>query len=136
MKAVAVLPGKKDSIHPPDLQARDQPEDWLPDALSYKITAGGYRRLSVPRERTLRVEKHEANAGPHVSDPAGITAEELAGLRFFEGVPGRALERLARSATERRLEPGGVGVRPNDEVRRDQRAGPAPARDLRGDLRG
>jgi hypothetical protein len=117
MKAVAVLPGKKDSIHPPDLQARDQPEDWLPDALSYKIPAGGYRRLSVPRERTLRVEKHEANAGPHVSDPAGITAEELAGLRFFEGVPGWALERLARSATKRRFEQGAIVVRQNDEAR-------------------
>src|ERR671917_1837441 len=117
MKAVAVLPGKKDSIHPPDLKARDQPEDWLPDALSYKITAGGYRRLSVPRERTLRVEKHEANAGPHAGDPKGMTAEELAGLRFFEGVPGWALERLARSATKRRFEQGAIVVRQNDEAR-------------------
>jgi hypothetical protein len=124
----------------------------------------------------------------HVSDPAGITAEELAGLRFFEGVPGWALERLARSATKRRFEQGAIVVRQNDEaravyfllsgavqilvyfegsgrpldgraagsgkphcgvvgvqaslpahvfdeVRRDQRAGPAPARDLRENLR-
>jgi Cyclic nucleotide-binding domain len=117
MKAVAVLPGKKDSIHPPDLRARDHPEDWLSDTLSYKIPAGGYRRLSVLRERTLRVEKHEANARPHVSDPTGITAEELAGLRFFEGVPGWALERLARSATTRGFEQGAIVVQQNDEAR-------------------
>ena len=69
------------------------------------------------RERTLRVAKHEANARSHVSDPAGITAEELAGLRFFEGVPGWALERLARSATKRRFEQGAIVVRQNDEAR-------------------
>src|SRR5918995_542588 len=88
MKAVAVLPGRKVSIHPADLRAREQPEDWLPDALSYKIPARVYRRLSVLRERTLRMEKHEANAGPHVNDPAGITAEELVRLprETFEGI--------------------------------------------------
>jgi hypothetical protein len=63
------------------------------------------------------MEKHEANAGSHVSDPAGITAEELAGLLFFEGVPGWALERLARSATKRRFEQGAIVVRQNDEAR-------------------
>ncbi len=61
--------------------------------------------------------KHGANAGPHVSDPAGITVEELAGLRFFEGMPGWALERLAGSATKRRFEQGAVVVRQNDEAR-------------------
>jgi CRP-like cAMP-binding protein len=71
----------------------------------------------VLRERTLRVGKHEANARPHVGDPAGMTAEELAGLRFFESVPGWALERLARSATKRRFEQGAIVVRQNDEAR-------------------
>ena len=60
------------------------------------------------------VEKH---GGAHVGDPAGVTAEDLAGLRFFEGVPGWALERLASSATKRRFEQGGVVVRQNDEAR-------------------
>ena len=66
------------------------------------------------RERKV---EHAANAGPHAGDPIGMTAEELAGLRFFEGVPGWALERLARSATKRRFEQGAAGVRQNDEAR-------------------
>jgi CRP-like cAMP-binding protein len=64
-----------------------------------------------------RKVEHAANAGPHAGDPKGMTAEELAGLRFFEGVPGWALERLARSATKRRFEQGAIVVRQNDEAR-------------------
>ncbi len=62
-------------------------------------------------------QKHEAAAGSRGSDPAGLTIEELAGLRFFEGVPGWALERLAGSAAKRRLEQGTLVVRQNDEAR-------------------
>jgi signal-transduction protein with cAMP-binding, CBS, and nucleotidyltransferase domain len=64
-----------------------------------------------------RKVEHAANAGPHAGDPKGMTAEELAGLRFFEGVPGWALECLARSATKRRFEQGAIVVRQNDEAR-------------------
>ncbi len=49
--------------------------------------------------------------------PAEATADELAGLRFFEGLPGRTLERLAGSATKRRFEQGAMVVRQNDEAR-------------------
>ncbi len=62
-------------------------------------------------------QKHEAAAGSRGSDPAGLTIEELAGLRFFEGVPGWALERLAGSSAKRRLEQGTLVVRQNDEAR-------------------
>ena len=48
---------------------------------------------------------------------AEVTADELAGLRFFEGVPGRALERPVGSATKRRFEQGAMVVRQNDEAR-------------------
>src|SRR5215218_4984069 len=44
-------------------------------------------------------------------------SEELARLRFFGGVPGWALERLAESATKRRLEQGALVVQQNDEPR-------------------
>src|SRR5215213_6909213 len=44
-------------------------------------------------------------------------SEELARLRFFEGVPSWALERLAGSATKRRLEQGALVVQQNDEAR-------------------
>ncbi len=47
----------------------------------------------------------------------GVTAEELAGLRFFEDLPGWALERLAGSATKGRFEQGAIVVRQNDEAR-------------------
>ena len=46
-----------------------------------------------------------------------MTVDELAGLRFFEGLPGWALERLAGSATKRRFEQGAMVVRQNDEAR-------------------
>ena len=49
-------------------------------------------------------------------DPAEITFEELARLRFFEGTPRWALERLARSATKKRLEPDTMVLRQNDEA--------------------
>ncbi len=49
--------------------------------------------------------------------PAEVTADELAWLRFFEGLPGWALERLAGSATKRRFEQGATVVRQNDEAR-------------------
>ena len=62
-------------------------------------------------------QKDETAAGSHGYDLTGITIEELAGLQFFEGVPGWALERLARSAAIRRLEQGTLIVRQNDEAR-------------------
>ncbi len=46
-----------------------------------------------------------------------MTAEELARLRFFEGLPGWALGRLAQSATRRRFEQGAIVMRQNDEAR-------------------
>ncbi len=48
--------------------------------------------------------------------PAEVTPDELAGLRFFEGMPGWALERLAESATRRGLERGAMVARQNDEA--------------------
>jgi CRP-like cAMP-binding protein len=48
---------------------------------------------------------------------AEVTANELVGLRFFEGLPEWALERLAGSATKRRFEQGALVVRQNDEAR-------------------
>ncbi len=66
------------------------------------------------RERVIQmVQEPETTATPH-GDGA---AEELARLRFFEGMPGWALERLARSATKRRLEQGAMVARQNDEAR-------------------
>ena len=62
-------------------------------------------------------QKHETITGSRATDPTGITSEELAGLRFFEGVPGWALERLAGSATKRRLKQGALVVQQNDEAR-------------------
>ena len=62
-------------------------------------------------------QKHETAAGSRATDVTGITSEELAGLRFFEGVPGWALERLAGSATKRRLNQGALVVQQNDEAR-------------------
>ena len=62
-------------------------------------------------------QKHEKAAGSRATDPIGIMSEELARLRFFEGVPGWALERLAGSATKRRLEQGALVVQQNDEAR-------------------
>ena len=59
------------------------------------------------------VRKPETTAGPHGD---GVTADELAGLRFFEGLPGWALERLAGSATRRRFGQGAMVVRQNDEA--------------------
>ena len=58
----------------------------------------------------------EPSAGPHGDGADEVTAEKLAGLRFFEGIPGWALERLARSATKRRLKQGAMVVRQNDEA--------------------
>jgi CRP-like cAMP-binding protein len=48
--------------------------------------------------------------------PAEVTADELAGLRFFEGVPGWALERLAGAAAKRLFEQGAMVVRQTDEA--------------------
>jgi CRP-like cAMP-binding protein len=62
-------------------------------------------------------QKHETAARSPGSDPIGLTIEELVGLRFFEGVPGWALERLAGSAAKRRLEQGALVVQQNDEAR-------------------
>ena len=71
----------------------------------------------VEGEEKALGQKHETAAGSRGNDPTGITIEELAGLRFFEGVPGWALERLARSAAKRRLEQGALVVQQNDEAR-------------------
>ena len=62
------------------------------------------------------VREPETTAGTHGDGGDGVTAEELAGLRFFEGMPGWALERLARSAAKRRLEQGATVARQNDEA--------------------
>jgi hypothetical protein len=62
-------------------------------------------------------QKDETAAGSHGYDPTRITIEDLVRLHFFEGVPGWALERLAGSATIRRLEQGALVVRQNDEAR-------------------
>ena len=71
------------------------------------------------RERVMRVaQDHEPKtAGSRGSDPAEVTADELAGLSFFEEMPGWARERLAGSATRRRFERGALVVRQNDEAR-------------------
>jgi len=50
-------------------------------------------------------------------EPAEVTPDELAGLRFFEGMPGWALERLAESARRRRLDKEAMVARQNDEAR-------------------
>jgi CRP-like cAMP-binding protein len=69
------------------------------------------------REKVMRVAMEpETSAGPHGDGADEVTAEKLAGLRFFEGMPGWALERLARSATKRRLEQDTMVVRQNDEA--------------------
>jgi CRP-like cAMP-binding protein len=69
------------------------------------------------RERVMRVvTEPETNVGPRGDSADEVTAEKLAGLRFFEGMPGWALERLARSATKRRLEQGTMVVRQNDKA--------------------
>jgi len=46
-----------------------------------------------------------------------MAADELVGLRFFDGLPEWALERLARSAAEWWCEPGTLVARQNDEAR-------------------
>ncbi len=63
------------------------------------------------------VQDREATTGPRGGEPAEVMAEDLAGVSFFEGVPGWALERLARSATRRRFDRGALVVRQNDEAR-------------------
>ncbi|MDP9439001.1 MAG: cyclic nucleotide-binding domain-containing protein [Actinomycetota bacterium] len=60
-------------------------------------------------------QDREAHANARLS--AEVTAGDLAELRFFEGLPGWARERLASSATKRRFEQGAVVVRQNDEAR-------------------
>ncbi len=60
-------------------------------------------------------QDREAHANTRLS--AEVTAGDLAELRFFEGLPGWARERLASSATKRRFEQGAVVVRQNDEAR-------------------
>jgi len=62
-------------------------------------------------------QKHETAAGSRGNDPTELKIEELTELRFFEGVPGWALERLVGSATKRRLEQGALVVQQNDEAR-------------------
>ena len=63
------------------------------------------------------VQDRETAAAPRGGEPAGVTAGELAGLTFFEGTPGWALERLAGSVTRRRFDAGALVVRQNDEAR-------------------
>ena len=57
------------------------------------------------------------SVGSHGDPKAEMTAQELARLRFFERLPGWALERLARSATRGRFEQDATVVRQNDEAR-------------------
>ncbi len=63
------------------------------------------------------VQEPETTAGPHGDGADEVTAEGLAGLGFFEGIPGWALERLARSATKKQFGQGTIVVRQNDEAR-------------------
>jgi CRP-like cAMP-binding protein len=63
------------------------------------------------------VQEPERTAGPHGDGADEVTAGELARLSFFEGMPAWALERLARSATKKRLEQGAMVARQNDEAR-------------------
>jgi CRP-like cAMP-binding protein len=66
----------------------------------------------------MRVAREaETTAGSHGDVATEVTAEELAELRFFEGTPGWALERLTGSAAKRRFEQGATVVRQNDEAR-------------------
>ena len=63
------------------------------------------------------VQEPETTAGPPGDGADEVTAEGLAGLGFFEGIPGWALERLARSATKKQCGQGTIVVRQNDEAR-------------------
>lgn len=63
------------------------------------------------------VQEHGTTAGSHGGESVEVTVGELAKLRFFEELPGWALERLARSARKRRYERGAIVVRQNDEAR-------------------
>lgn len=66
----------------------------------------------------MRMEGERGTAAqPRGGEPTGVTVEDLAGMPFFAGMPGWALERLARAATRRRYEGGAVVVRQNDEAR-------------------
>ena len=66
----------------------------------------------------MRMEAERGTvAGPRGGEPDEVTTDELAGMPFFEGMPGWALGRLAGSATRRRYEGGAVIVRQNDEAR-------------------
>lgn len=59
----------------------------------------------------------DREARAHARPPTEVTAGDLAEPRFFEGLPGWALERLAASAAKRRFEQRAVVVRQNDEAR-------------------
>ncbi len=63
------------------------------------------------------VQNRGVEAGSPGEGRPKVTAKELAGLRFFESVPGWALERLAQSAAKIRLEQGAMVMRQNDEAR-------------------
>jgi CRP-like cAMP-binding protein len=69
-------------------------------------------------ERTLEVDQDQGGR-PHatVRTATGVTAEDLAELRFFGDLPGWARGRLAASATKMRFEQGATVVRQNDEAR-------------------
>jgi hypothetical protein len=75
-------------------------------------------RASGVEERTPEVDQNQGGR-PRATAPTttGVTAAALAELRFFEGLPGWARERLAASATKRRFEQGAIVVRQNDEAR-------------------
>ena len=62
-------------------------------------------------------QNHEAHPRATPRPSTGVTAADLTRLRFFEGLPGWARERLAATATKRRFEQGAVVVRQNDEAR-------------------
>src|SRR3712207_9263049 len=87
---------------------------WPPGAGSYRIrenrVIGSYGSKVRLRERVMHmVRGPETTAGPQGDGADEVTAGELAGHRFFEGMPRWALERLARSATKRSLEERRVG---------------------------
>lgn len=75
------------------------------------------RAVGVGGEDEAVGQKHEAVEGARGAGPTNFTIEELTELHFFEGMPGWALERLAGSASRKRLEQGALVVQQNDEAR-------------------
>ena len=75
-------------------------------------------RASGVEERTPEVDQNQGGRPRATArTTTGVTAEDLAELRFFGDLPGWACGRLAASATKRRFEQGAIVVRQNDEAR-------------------